>query len=176
MFENTIAKAYNSGSEFITSADVAQRINTFRDTKLTVDSTGSTITATVNAPQLGKFSLAVNTEPGQIIQSVDDWYAYSDDHVFLGENGGTYNIQLGTFSASNTHITKLPMRSKLIDLSGDGTNLSFSFEGEGWVVVDLNHYFWLFNYSGVTHGRVLSNKKVALFFPRYGSHSVAITR
>jgi hypothetical protein len=176
MFENTIAKAYNSGSEFITSADVAQRINTFRDAKLTVDSTGSTITATVNAPQLGKFSLAVNTEPGQIIQSVDDWYAYSDDHVFLGENGGTYNIQLGTYAASNTHITKLPMRSKLIDLSGDGTNLSFSFEGEGWVVVELNQYYWLYKYYGVRYGRVLGNKKVALYFNKFGDHSVTITR
>ena len=176
MFENTIAKAYHSGSEFITSADVAQRINTFRDTKLTVDSTGSTITATVNAHQLGKFSLAVNTEPGQIIHSVDDWYAYSDDHVFLGENGGTYNIQLGTSAASNTHITKLPMRSKLIDLSGDGTNLSFSFEGEGWVVIDLNQYYWLYKYYGVRYGRVLGNKKVALYFNRFGDHSVTITR
>ncbi len=176
MFENTIAKAYNAGSEFITSADMAQRINTFKDSSLTIDSVGSTITATVNTNKVGNFSLAVNTKPGQVIHSVDGWYAYNDDHVFLNDNGGTYTIQLDTFSESNTHISKLPMRSKLIDLNGDGDNLNFTFEGKGWVIVSLNNYYRSYRYYGVRTGRVLGYKKVALYFDNNRTHSISIVR
>ncbi|MCK5831774.1 MAG: hypothetical protein KAH20_15880 [Methylococcales bacterium] len=176
MFKNTIALAYNSGSEFVTSADIAQRINTFKKSKLTVDSSGSSITATVNATQLGKFSLHVNKTPGQVIKSVDNWYAYDDKHVFLDQNGGTYNIQLGSSTDLLSHITKLPMRSKLINLSGDGTNLNFTFEGEGKVRVALNQNPSNFLITGADNVTNLLHNNVSLFFHNFGTHTVTITR
>ncbi len=82
MFENTIALAYNAGSEFTTSADIAQRINAFRNSSITISSAGSVIMVDVSGDQLGKFSVAVNPPSGQLIKSVDNWYAYNNNRIF----------------------------------------------------------------------------------------------
>jgi hypothetical protein len=68
------------------------------------------------------------------------------------------------------------MRSKLIDLNGDGDNLNFTFEGKGWVIVSLNNYYRSYRYHGVRYGRVLGYKKVALYFDNFSTHSISIVR
>src|SRR6185503_18586813 len=98
---------------------------------------GSTVTATVNSPDAGKFALDLDNLGTQKIQNVTGWYAYDNDSVFLPRLGGAFTIHLGTAADDVTHITSLPMRSELLSLSGDGTNLNFSVIGEGRAVVDL---------------------------------------
>lgn len=138
MFENTIKKAYNDGAEFVTLADAAQRINTFKHAKLTVTQNGSQYTANVAASNVGKFSLSMNLPAGQKIQRVNNWYAYNADKVFLDEDGGTYDIQTGTTIDNVTHITQMPSQSRIISLTGDGSNLELTFEGRGRVDYTLN--------------------------------------
>ncbi len=175
MFENTIALAYNAGSEFTTSIDVAQRINSFRNSSITVNSSGSVITANVSGNQLGKFSVAVNPPSGQVIKSVNNWYAYNTNRLFLDETGGTFSIQLGTSADSVTHITSLPMRSNLISVSGDGTNLDFMFEGEGKVKLVLNQNPNNFVITGPSSITALANNAVELMFDSFGTYNVSIT-
>lgn len=176
MFTNTVAMAYNAGSEFVTSAEAVERINTFRNSAISVThSAENSLTATINANQVGKFSLAVNTAPGEVIQNVGNWYAYHDNKVFLDQDGGTYTIQLGATADANTHISGLPMRSKLLSVSGDGNGLQFSFKGQGWVEIDLRNRFWRYKYSGVRSGKVLNSNKVAFLFKNSATHSITIT-
>ncbi len=135
MFTNVIAMAFNQGSEFVTLEELQQRIRTFEATNLIV-SGNNPITATINADTVGKFSLMVQSD--QPINHVKDWYAYDNDQVFLPRNGGEFIIQLGSNPADVTHITTLPMRTELISLTGNGTELSFAISGEGDVSVQLN--------------------------------------
>lgn len=174
MFQNTIAKAYNNGAEFATLADVAQRINTFKNAKLTVTQAGTQYTANVAANNVGKFSLAMNLPAGQKIQRVSNWYAYNDNSVFLDDDGGTFVVQAGTVADAVTHITEMPMRSKLISLSGDGANLDMRFEGEGSVKVilsDAANKFQITSDGGVltTTGNTASIK-----FATVGTHTLAV--
>lgn len=135
MYTDTIAMAYNNGSEFVTLADLQQRIRTFETADLTVTGTNP-VMATVTANAVGMFSLMLQSD--QVINRVTDWYAYDADQVFLAQNGGQFEIHLSTTQADITHITALPMRAQLITTTGNGTALSFSFVGEGTVSVQLN--------------------------------------
>ncbi|MCX7086999.1 MAG: hypothetical protein NTV00_02980, partial [Methylococcales bacterium] len=175
MFQNTIAKAYNSGAEFATLADVAQRINTFKNAKLTVTQTGTQYTATVAASNVGKFSVALNLATGQKIKNVANWYAYNDDKVFLDNDGGTFVIQTGTAADAVTHITEMPMRSKLNTLTGNGTTLNVGFEGEGsvnLVLSDLASKFLVTSDGGVL---TTSGNTVSVKFATFGSHTVNVS-
>jgi Ca2+-binding RTX toxin-like protein len=137
LFTNFIARAYNDNTEFVTLDDLHQRIKTFEQTPLFLDIAGDTITANVVASDVGNFSLDVNSDKS--IQNVQNWYAYDSDTVFLSQTGGTFVINLGTSQDDVTHIIDLPMRSELISLSGDGTNLNFTFSGEGEVAIDVKN-------------------------------------
>ena len=176
MFENTIAMAHQAGSEFMTSADVSQRINTFKNTQLSVTTEGSTMTASLNnAAQLGKFSLEVNVPQGQVIHEVNNWYAYDDTHVFLNTSKTDYSIEIGSSALAVTHINKLPMRAKLINVTGDGSNLEFSFEGEGVIRVALNDLPQNFQVTGATTVSHIVNNQMELSFDTFGLHSVTIS-
>ena len=118
MFENTIAMAFMDNAEFVTTADAAQRISTFKNTRLDVSQNGPVIDAIVEGSNLGKFSLIVEGPPEQVIVQVDNWYAYGKDRVFLDEDGGTFVVQVGTSVEAVSHITALPMRAKLLSLNG----------------------------------------------------------
>ncbi|MGL5075907.1 MAG: hypothetical protein ACRDBG_08690, partial [Waterburya sp.] len=135
MFTALIREAYNSGAEFVTLADASNRIKAFEQSKLVVTSSGNTITAEVTASNVGNFGLDVNGN--QLIKSVNNWYAYNDKTVFLPTNGGTFTINLGTVQDNVTRITELPMRANLISLTGNGTNLDYTFFGEGKVVLKV---------------------------------------
>ncbi|MEZ6021242.1 MAG: hypothetical protein R3F17_14465 [Planctomycetota bacterium] len=138
MFTNTIAMAAQAGTEFITLADANRRIRTLQGATLTVQESG-VLRATVNAAEVGRFSLQVNaTQP---IARVDGWYAYDEDQVFLPQAGGTFDIHLGAAPDGLTHITRLPARANLVAVSGNGTDLHFQFVGAGTVAVRLNPAF-----------------------------------
>ena len=149
MFNEFIAYVYNSGAEFVTLADLANRIKTFEQSSVSYSVSGDTITASVTSADAGKFALDLDNLGTKVIKSVTGWYAYDSDSVFtptLGGTTATYTINLGTTADDVTHITALPMRAELASVTGDGVNLSFSLTGEGKLTVDL----------GGTTGRTLS--------------------
>ncbi|NJL08027.1 MAG: cadherin, partial [Methylacidiphilales bacterium] len=116
MFTQFIEYVYNSGAEFVTLADLANRIATFEQSSIGYSVSGDTITATVTSADAGKFALDLDNLSGKVIASVTGWYAYDSDSVFTPTLGGataTYTINLGTAAADVTHITALPMRADL---------------------------------------------------------------
>ena len=135
MFTSLIREAYNDGAEFVTLDDASQRIKAFEQSQLFVETTGNTITAEVVGTNLGDFALDVDGD--RTIQSVDNWYAYDSDSVFVPRNGGRFTINLGATQDNVTRITSLPMRAELDSVVGDGTNLDYTFTGAGKVVVEL---------------------------------------
>ena len=142
MYTSFIQAAYQAGAEFVTLADLAQRIETFDHTAFSYSVSGNTINATVtpDTNALGTFSLDLDElAGGQKIKSVAGWYAYDEDSVFLDADGGSFQIELGTAQDDVTHITSIGQRAKLVNLTGDGTSLSFTITGEGKVVVDLKN-------------------------------------
>ena len=142
MYTDFIAYAYGKGAEFVTLADLADRIKNFEQSSINYSVSGSTVTATVTSADAGKFALDLDNLGTQVIKSVTGWYAYDSDSVFTPKQGGgaaTYTITLGAAADDVTHITALPMRAELLSVSGDGTNLSFSLIGEGKVVIDLGN-------------------------------------
>jgi hypothetical protein len=176
MFENTIAMAAQDDAEFATLADTAARITTFQNANMTVEHTSeSLVNVTVNTPNVGTFALRFNPEPGTVIQSVDDWYAYHGNQVFLDEDGGTFVVRLGGAADPVTHITALPMRARLISLSGDGTQLSFTLEGEGQVQVALNGDPSTFTITGADSVVLLGGNAVGISLDNFATHTVNIT-
>ncbi|MGD1918348.1 MAG: polysaccharide deacetylase [Pleurocapsa sp.] len=135
MFTSLIREAYENGAEFVTLDDASQRIKAFEQSQLFIETSGNTITAEVVGTNVGDFALDVSDN--QTIQSVDNWYAYDNNSVFIPRNGGQFTINLGTTQDNVTRITELPMRAELDSLTGDGTNLDYTFTGEGKVVVEL---------------------------------------
>ncbi len=135
MFTDTIAYAKDLGAEFTTVDDMHKRIRTFAGANLTVGSS-NVINASVTAAGVGQFALKVADDVQ--IKKVENWYAYDDAQVFLPEDGGQFEISLGPVADAVTHITQLPMRARLITLTGDGNQLSFSMQGEGEVTIELS--------------------------------------
>lgn len=146
MFDSLIKKAYQYGSEFITGKDFADRIKTFKSAGLSVIKQANILTAVVSAADTGKFSLKVAKD--STIRSVDNWYAYSDSRVFLGKNGGTFKINLGTPANNVTRITRIPSRGELISINGNGTDVNFEYKGAGTVELDLKCVPSSFTVSG----------------------------
>jgi hypothetical protein len=134
MFENFIARAYNDGTEFVTLDDAQKRIRTFDNAQLFVNQIGDTVTAKIVSNDVGKFALDINQGK---IKSVTNWYAYSDDKVFLPKTGGEFQINLGTVADKVTRIIDLPQRAELLSVLGDGKTLDFSFKGEGTVILNV---------------------------------------
>jgi hypothetical protein len=92
MFEGLLGAAHAAGAEFVTLADLAQRIAAFEQAGLRYAmADADTLTATVGPAGLGTFTL--DLEGGQTIASVDGWYAYDADSVFLPEAGGDFRDQ-----------------------------------------------------------------------------------
>ncbi|WP_294300872.1 cadherin domain-containing protein [uncultured Sphingomonas sp.] len=175
MFTNWIARAAAAGMEFVTLADLADRIAAFQKSTITSSVVGNTITATVSASAAtGNFSLDVDGQGSSVIQKVANWYAYSADKVFLPQSGGTFTITIGAAADDVTHIISLPMRADLISLSGDGRSLSFSATGEGQVVIDVQAPGN--NWVKVTGATVVSlaGELLTLDIGGIGSHAVAV--
>ncbi len=170
MFTALIREAYNSGAEFATLADASQRIQAFEESKLFVESSGDTITAEVIASAVGNFGLDINGD--RVIKSVDNWYAYDENTVFLPSNGGKFTINLGTAQDKVTRIVDLPMRAELQALNGNGTDLEYTFSGEGQVVIEVANPGLV---SVVGADRVsLSGSTVQMIFDTINQHSARI--
>ncbi len=135
MFTDTIAYAENLGAEFTTVDNMHDRIRAFASADLSVGSS-NVISASVTAAGVGQFALKVSD--GVQIKSVENWYAYDSEQVFLAEDGGQFEISLGPVPDAVTRITSLPMRARLLTLTGDGNQLSFSMQGEGEVAIVLS--------------------------------------
>ena len=139
MYTDFIRTAYQAGSEFVTLADLAQRIVAFEKAALNYQMVDTdTLTVTIGSVgKLGTFALDLE---GQRIKNAGGWYAFDDDSLFLPESGGNFTVDLGPTPDDVTHITALPSRAKLLSVSGDGKILDFSVVGEGKVVIDLAQY------------------------------------
>ncbi len=135
MFTDFIAHAYAAGTEFVTNADLANRILSFVQSDVEVSKVGNQIVAHVSGSDEGKFALSIDTD--KVIASVDNWYAWDGTKVFVPKNGGTFSITLGDQAADVTHIAKLPMRANLLNVTGTGSDLDYSFNGSGAVGVDV---------------------------------------
>jgi hypothetical protein len=135
MFESLISKAYNAGSEFVTADDFRKRLESFKAATLTLTRNGDDITAVVVGSNLGRSAIKIDDD--KVIKSVDNWYAYNDQYLYLDQDAGSYALHLGNTQDAVTHISYLPMRTNLTSVIGDGQNLSFSFTGEGTVEVEM---------------------------------------
>ena len=177
MYSGFIAAAYNSGAEFVTLADLAARIAAFGKTNFSYSVSGDTInvSAVPTAGNLGTFALDFDSLGTKHIQSVASWYAYDDNSVFLDADGGSYTVTLSTTTADLTHITSIDMRAKLMSLTGNGTDLSFTINGEGKVVIDLSGAQGV-NYN-ITGATVVSTvgEILTLDLGAIGNHTVAVT-
>ncbi|MGV2830478.1 hypothetical protein [Myxosarcina sp. GI1(2024)] len=137
MFTALIREAYENGAEFATLEDASQRIKAFEQSKLVVETSGNTIRAEVVASGVGNFGLDVSNVGNRVIQSVDNWYAYDENTVFLPANGGKFTINLGTTQDDVTRISELPMRAELVSLTGNGKELDYTIAGEGSVSLQV---------------------------------------
>lgn len=173
MFTNFIGAAANAGAEFVTLADLAQRIESFEKASVSYSVAGSVITATVASNDAGKFALDIDNLGTQKIAGVAGWYAWDDDSVFTDRDGGTYTITLGTTAAEVTRIVSLGARNELISLNGDGTNLGFTILGEGKVVVDLKSGIEVDVAGATVVSRV--GDLLTLDIGGIGTHAVTIT-
>ena len=172
MFTSLIREAYNNGAEFVTLDDASQRIKAFEQSQLFVETNPNTITVNVVANNVGDFALDLDVNSDRIIQSVDNWYAYDENSVFLPTNGGQFTINLGTTQDSVTRITQLPMRAELESIDGDGTNLEYTFSGEGTVVVEVGNPGLV---SAIGADRVsLTGNTIAMTFDSIDRHNAEI--
>lgn len=137
MYTDWIARAANADMEFVTLDDLALRMSALKAATVTTAVNGNTITASVTGSNVGNLALDVDRQGSLVIKSVNGWYAYDNDSVFLPQSGGNFTINLGAAQDDVTHITSLPMRAVLLSATGNGQNLAFSVEGEGRVVVDV---------------------------------------
>jgi peptidoglycan/xylan/chitin deacetylase (PgdA/CDA1 family) len=176
IYDNFIARAYNDGTEFTTLDDAQKRIRAFDAAKLTINQVGDTITASIaNATDIGKFALDIDAGT-KVIKNVANYYAYDNDSVFTTKTGGSYTINLGTTVDDVSHITSLDQRNELVSVTGDGTNLNFSFNGEGKVTADMKAIAATQRYkvTGADDFKVTGDK-LELKFNANTSHTVAIS-
>ncbi len=190
MFRSVVKTAYYDNAEFLTGIDLAQRIETFKNAKITINDDGDTIDISVDSQNVGKFAVELGLESDEKIISVDNWYAYNDKKVFLDKDGGDYRVNIGTQIERKTHIKNLPMRANLLSLNGNGSELEFSFEGEGVVELALaksKRYYTITGADRVENcrrgqkglksrmGRMSrSSNAIKLTFNNYGVHTVTI--
>lgn len=133
MFESLISKAYKFGVEFVTGADISKRIGAHRNSHLEATQVdANTVNVKLQSDDAGRFGIDIpQASSGKVIKSVDGWYAYNANQVFSDKDGGSFNVRLGTAADVVTRITQLPARANLLNLTGNGEDLSFKFEGEG---------------------------------------------
>lgn len=173
MFEALIGQAAADGAEFVTGADLADRIASFAASSLTTSRSGNVVTATVASSDAGHFALDLGKE-GKIA-SVAGWYAYDDDSVFLPRSGGTFGITLGTTPADVTHINDPGQRNELISLSGDGTDLNFVLAGASDVHIDLKTQgSQRIKITGADDAGFETDGDLVLAFDAGGQHSVVL--
>ena len=173
MFTSVIAAAAASGAEFVTATDLADRIKTFGQSNLSITRAGDVVTAAVTSTDAGRFAITV--EDGAKIASVANWYAYDDTKVFLPKAGGTFQITLGAVAQDVTHLVALPQRADLTSVTGNGKNLSFTFDGVGAAGIVLKSQGTeAVIVTGADSGS-LDPTRLTIGFGAQGTHSAALT-
>ncbi|GJE44810.1 DUF4214 domain-containing protein [Methylobacterium soli] len=181
MYTNLIKTAYEAGSEFVTLGDLAQRVASFDASSLTYgyDAATSTLSASVHTPDAGKFALNLGDLGTSKIKGVTGWYAYDDDSVFVDRDGGDYKIVLGATQDDVTHLYDIADRAELVNVSGDGTNLTFTAVGEGTYLIDLadpaGRTVEVKSETDPNLVKTLTGDKLAITLTGLGSHTVAVT-
>ena len=136
-FDVMVSTAAAGGSEFVTGEDLRRRVGALRAAQLDVTPVSQDVVAVqVGSSDAGRLSLDL---PGSsAISSVDNWYAWNANKVFVPKSGGNFTVRTSGPPAQVTRISKLPQRAELLSVTGNGVLLDFSFAGEGQVVVELN--------------------------------------
>ncbi len=178
MFLPLIEAAYNYGAEFVTLADLAARLAAFEQATLdyTFNAGTNAISGTVGGA-LGTFQLDLDAQIASVSLGGSAWYAYDADSVFLPAAASTsFTIALGEAAADVTRIVQLPARGQLLAVTGNGTNLNFTLNGEGRVVVDLKSFSATDTTVKVTGATVVSltDGMLELLLPTIGLHNVGV--
>jgi len=171
MFTNTVQLAHNQGVEFVTADDLQKRVRSLANAQLSVG-VDQAIEATVTGSGLGRFALKL--PQGARIHSVDNWYAWNEQRVFLPKDGGQFTINTGDAADPVTRISNLPMRARLDNVTGDGNELSFSLFGEGEVQIVLSQTMINQNQVVGADTVVESDGVLTLGFLSNTSHSVTV--
>ncbi|WP_176559242.1 hypothetical protein [Rubellimicrobium roseum] len=173
MFETLIGRAAADGAEFVTGADLAARIRSFASSTLVTSRSGDVVTATVGSASSGHFALDMGKE-GRIA-SVEGWYAYDDDSVFLPRSGGTFKVSLGPTPADVTHINHIGQRNELISVTGDGTALGFTLVGRSDVHIDMKgETDQRVSVTGADTARIATDGDLIVGFNAVGTKNVAV--
>ena len=110
-----IQRAYQSGAEFVTEADLASRIESFVQSDETIDGQRQRHQRDrCLSSHAGDFALDVTGQGNEVIANVGNWHAYDSNCLFSRETGGSFTITLGAAPDDVTHITSLPMRGDLL--------------------------------------------------------------
>jgi hypothetical protein len=172
MFDAVIKKAHTElGAEFITGMDLAERMVDFKQSELQITRLGSKVDVQVSKANFGKQSLKLDND--YKIKSVNNWYAYNDQYVYLDKDGGNFSINLGTIPDIVTHITHLPARAELLSVQGDGKNISFSFKGAGKVNIELACSAATATVQGANNTTV-TGSMLELNFTTVGDHAASV--
>ncbi|MER2265082.1 DUF4214 domain-containing protein [Methylobacterium oxalidis] len=182
LFTNVIRTAYAAGSEFVTLADLAQRVAAFEKSNFqySFDAATNAVTASVGSSGAGKFALNLGElAAGTGIKSVTGWYAYDNDSVFLPTAGGSYTINLGTIVDDVTRLVDIADRAELTSVTGNGTNLTFSVSGEGKFLVDLQNptgrTLAVSSALGTDLSYAVTGDQLAITLTGLGAHTVDIS-
>ena len=177
MFESLIKTAYDAGSEFVTLNDLQGRIGAFEKSNLEysmVDADTMNVKV-ASSGALGTFALDLTG--ADKIKSVNNWYAYDANSIFLPKTGGTFTVDLGGTPDDVSHITSLPSRAQLLSAtSPGGGGLDFSVIGEGTLLVDLeavNGRSVSVTGTGVQIASLTADK-LALKLTGLGQHDVSV--
>ncbi|HEX3860808.1 MAG TPA: cadherin domain-containing protein [Stellaceae bacterium] len=179
MYTDFISQAYANNEEFVTMEDLASRIEAAQKADIKSVTAGNTVTATVTpdptAPDVGEMALNIVNGGADVIQSVTNWYAYNTHELFLPRDGGTFAVNLGATQDDVTHLSALPMRGDLQSVTGDGTNLGFTFDGAGTATVNLHTQAASgVIVTGADSGSV-AGSDLSLNFAANGAHTAQIT-
>jgi len=150
MFEETINKAADINTEFVTSMELNDRIRSYSMANILESAVTNTSTSTYrvtvacSSPEgnlgtmaISPMNLALKKDSSLRIESVGEWYAFNENKVYVPTQGGSFDITLGSGDPRTTRITSLDMRMELIDVVGDGMDIQFHVRGSGKVVVSL---------------------------------------
>jgi hypothetical protein len=127
----------------------------------------------VSSEYVGKYPVEVGLNSNRYIITVQNWYAYTDNKVFIDENSG--NFLMYTIDPV-THIIKLPMRSSLVSLVDGGVNLNFNLEGEDNVSEKFNYYHNYLVNVDLENIEIISDQEIVIHLSGYEVHSISIEK
>lgn len=136
-FEDIVAYAAGAGFEFITLEDYTDRFKAFKSSNVSVDYVGSDqMEIEVQGNDLG--GLTIELPVGKNITSAGGHYAYNSNQLFLPSDGGLFSLTTNQSPENVSRIISLDSGFELISITGDGTILDFTINGQGRVSMEFN--------------------------------------